>query len=183
MTTIRTLVFSLLIALAIASTAVAQKHPNLELGFKPEKLYQLSDLDSVNLFNGNLIIRIPIGQQYPVNADFGYHLTLVYNAKMWDYTKQDADGLSYYKARPSRSSNAGVGWRVSLGRLIPPYSSTSLVYPETNPEWLYESPDGAESKFGDARIRVAEMTASTMKLEFPNGATHTFSKRGTRCRV
>ena len=44
-------------------------------------------------------------------------------------------------------------------------------------------PSGAESKFGDARIRVAEMTASTMKLEFPNGATHTFSKSGTRWRL
>ena len=64
---------------------LAQKHPNIELGFNAERRYQFGDVDSVNLFNGNLIVHIPIAGAISTHADFKYQLTLIYNSKVWDY--------------------------------------------------------------------------------------------------
>src|ERR1700755_1760370 len=82
----RGILLSLLLAIA-AMPLLAQKHPNIELGFNADKLYQFTTLDAVNLFNGNLVVTIPMGQRYPVNDEFSYGLTLVYNSKVWDYRK------------------------------------------------------------------------------------------------
>jgi hypothetical protein len=44
----------------IASSAVfGQSEPNLETGFKPYGSYHGSDIDSVNVMNGNLTLHIP----------------------------------------------------------------------------------------------------------------------------
>src|SRR6476469_4119751 len=96
--------------------AAAQKPAGLELGIQPEKLYQFSDLDSVNLFNGNLMTSIPIGQRYSVGGSLSYQLNLVYNSKVWDYEQYfDGNGKPFYVARPNLRSNAGLGWRLTLG--------------------------------------------------------------------
>ena len=78
-----------ILALLMASAAVAQEqiHPNLEQGVAPNKLYQFGNLDTVNLFNGNLMIHLPIGASYPVGPGFGYQLVLTYNSKVWDYDR------------------------------------------------------------------------------------------------
>lgn len=59
--------------------------PTLERGFSPNQVYQFNDLDSVNLFNGNLAVNIPIGPVYRVGGDLSYQLRLVYNSKIWDF--------------------------------------------------------------------------------------------------
>src|SRR5215212_6124277 len=98
--------------------------PSREHGFAPEKLYQFSNVDSVNLFNGNVIITVPIGIEYPAHA-FSYRFQLVYNSKAWtrqyDYSDEHpCSDLSCVVSRPHRQSNAGVGWRLSFGRLFGP---------------------------------------------------------------
>ncbi|HWW59730.1 MAG TPA: hypothetical protein VN181_00045, partial [Thermoanaerobaculia bacterium] len=181
----------------------AQKHPNIELGFNAEKLYQFTGLDSVNLFNGNLVVTIPIGRRYPVNDEFSYGLTLVYNSKVWDYEKivvvQQGSGDDYYVGDPSRRSNAGLGWRLSLGRLLSP-SAAATRYPFTDrPYWVYESPAGDEHAFdtfdpagnnalvkvenGTSYLRMVKVTESLRKVEFPNGEVHEFTNMGTRWRL
>src|SRR5258706_13387745 len=67
-----------------AFTTVAQQHPVKEKGFNPDRLYDFRGLDTINTFNGNLIITIPLGQRYNVNANLSYGLTLVYNGVVWD---------------------------------------------------------------------------------------------------
>ena len=106
---------------ALGLTASAQKPTNIELGFKPEQLYQFGSLDSVNLYNGNLLVNLPIGNRYPVSSTLSYQLVLSYNSNMWDYLQYEStsrSGLFYHEAVPNFRSNAGVGWRLSLGRLI-----------------------------------------------------------------
>lgn len=115
---------SFFFAFAVAAADLAEQTPQIERGFRPDKLYQFLDLDSVNMFNGNLIIRLPIGPAYPQSAGGAQALTLVYNAKVWDY-KSDVYYLSgtahnYRLGVPAANSNAGLGWSVSLGRLISP---------------------------------------------------------------
>ena len=47
-------------------------------------MFQSGDVDDINVFNGNVILRVPVGQPYPLRPGFGYNLTLTYNSKVWD---------------------------------------------------------------------------------------------------
>ena len=51
-----------------------------QTGFHPEKLYQFSDLDHVNMFNGNLIITLPMGETYPLGGGSSSDNILVHNS-------------------------------------------------------------------------------------------------------
>ena len=119
--------------------AAAQQHPNVAQGFNPSGSFAAGDIDNVNLFNGNLVIRIPLGQSYPVNAGLSYGLTLVYNSQVWEH--QLYAGVT--QSLPYRTSNAGLGWTLSLGRLNPP---ATLGEFETYRD-SYMSPDGARHTF------------------------------------
>ena len=80
----RRIVVALVAFVLAASAALAQQHPNKEKGFNPDRLYDFKGLDTINTFNGNLLITIPLGQRYNVNASLSYGLTLVYNGVVWD---------------------------------------------------------------------------------------------------
>src|SRR5687768_10384506 len=143
MTTMKRLVLSALLAL-VALSAAAQQHPNAARGFSPEKVYQLGNIDNVNVFNGNVTVTLPLGGTYPVGGGLSYGLTLVYNSKNWDIRVSSA----VPEVIPNRTSNAGLGWQVTLGTLISPYDSTSFSLNEQG-LWVYASPDGAEHVFFD----------------------------------
>ena len=68
------------LAAALAVPAAAETHPNLATGFQADKAFAAGGVDSVNGFNGNLVITLPIGGSYPVGAGLSYGLTLVYNS-------------------------------------------------------------------------------------------------------
>src|SRR5438093_12704512 len=107
----------LLAALVLGPALWAQQHPNGDRGFSPERVYAFQDIDAINTFNGNLIITIPIGQTYPVNA-LSYGLKLVYNGTVWDHERSTypPTNAPCTQSVPSRRSNAGIGWMLSLGR-------------------------------------------------------------------
>jgi RHS repeat-associated protein len=170
-------------ALLLSTAALAQQSPALEKGFSPEKLYSFGNIDAINTFNGNLTLSLPLGPSYPVNAGLAYGLSLSYNSKVWDY--ETYGGLT--RALPNRRSDAGLGWLLSLGRLIPPNSPTSIS------EWSYESPDGRDHAFtalgtygavlpvtkvayttDNSYLRLLQKNDGTMEVEFPDGSVQTF---------
>ena len=69
--------------LAISLSALAQQHPNEAKGFAPDKIFNSNGPDTVNTFNGNLAISIPIGPRYQVSRTLSYGLDLFYNARPW----------------------------------------------------------------------------------------------------
>src|ERR1019366_8207434 len=95
---------------------------------------------------------------------------------------------------PDRRSNAGVGWRVSMGRLIPPNDPTNMGCDQGTfllcANWVYESPDGADHRIGDANpgysadgsyLRLKSYLVSGVtyrEIEFPNGMIHRFDDTG-----
>jgi hypothetical protein len=130
--------------LLLGSALAAQPVPSLERGVKPDKLYQFGDLDSVNVMNGNLLVRIPIGSSYPVGGGLSYGLGLIYNSKAWDFQEASFQGNIYGQALPDRLSNAGMGWSVTLGRLLSPTD----VFNDNHPwQWTYIGPDGSQHLF------------------------------------
>lgn len=137
-------------------------HPALARGYDRATAFAAGEVDDVNLFNGNLVVNLPIGQSYPGGGSLSYRLNLVYNSKVWDLIgKQDLIGppvngwQSRVHAMPTRHSNAGLGWSLGLGRLHAPDeldSSAELRDPQkyTYNEswlWLYVGADGGEHRF------------------------------------
>ena len=125
-------------------------------GYDPTKAYELGELDTVNTFNGNLTLRIPIGQSYATGGGFSYGLTLAYNSQIWDLDRSNehppdpACGLSWAtRAWPMIDANAGLGWKLSLGELYGPndlHPDSHALAVHKGPGWLYAAPDGSRHK-------------------------------------
>jgi YD repeat-containing protein len=180
----------LALAVAIAAcTALAQQHPNQEKGFDPTKLYHFADIDSINTFNGNLIVTLPLTQTFRVGPLLSYSFTPVYNANVWDARSYDPNLL---QLTPCRRCNAGLGWILSLGRLIPPSDPTNSQI-DPNHGFLYESPDGRDHPFtvtppgtpmpyyvfakDESGLRM-QITDTTKTIEFPDGTRRKFFTDG-----
>jgi RHS repeat-associated protein len=176
--------------------ALAQQHPSHERGFDPEKMYQLGDIDSVNLLNGGVSISIPIGSSYPLSERFAYGpFSLVYNSKAWDFQEAAFQGAIHSQAVPDRLSNAGMGWSLSLGRIIGPDSPYNDYETE---QWVYISPDGADHRFykdlhdngppgidhcetvcftrDSTYLRLRKLSNTVRELDLPDGTIHTFTR-------
>ena len=164
--------------------------PRSSAASRADKVFQVGDLDNVNLFNGNLVVTIPIGGSYPVGGGLSYSLTLVYNSNAWDYESVVYGNDVYTQALPDRRSNAGLGWRLSLGELLAPADPSNECGP-----WCYVGPDGAEHTFyptlheGDtAETNVTytrdgsylrqKVVAGGREIEFPDGTIHKFDGLG-----
>lgn len=189
--------FAAALALAATTSANAQQHPTLARGFSAEKSFQVGELDNVNLFNGNLVVTLPIGQRFKTGGDFEYGLTLVYNSNVWeiDDVIQSTEGWTVARNHPL--DNAGLGWNLSLGRLLEPNDPNNDRLLTFN----YISPDGAEHQFADVlrvgqpvvegvkyavdgsflRLVLTPANAPTVaKVQFPDGDVHEFQKYGAR---
>lgn len=190
----RTLTVCLLV-LFLVPFAFADKPANQNRGFSADKVYAVGDIDSVNVFNGNLIVRIPLGQEYAVGPVLRYQFNLVYNSTIWDYREllldqegrenDDPPPLGLRQAVPADYANAGMGWMISLGQLL---------LPNENREISYLGPDGAQHEFkndfDDAaalftedgsylRLRtVNDVEGSHYEVDFPDGTVRTFSITG-----
>ncbi|HEY0781754.1 MAG TPA: hypothetical protein VGE98_04805 [Thermoanaerobaculia bacterium] len=189
----------LILALCGAPAARAQEHPNVEHGFAANKA---CDLDSINTFNGNLVLTIPLGPTYTVGGDLSYNLSLVYNSNPWKFRNRTAsNGQDVTLAVPVLLSNAGLGWSVSLGHF---YAMTDMD--NDTGTWAYVSSDGAWHSFyeklhdsdpedaGDvpgnlltgqqvlytrdgSYLRLQRL-GSGAEIDFPNGQAHTFDAQG-----
>jgi hypothetical protein len=184
---IRSLVVVALLIM-VAVPAGAQMPQNFEKGFAPEKIYQFGNLDNVNLFNGNLTVIIPIGDTYGLDGGTAYGLVLSYNSSVWehwDVTPIPVGGGSWsccvQWTFPNRRSNAGLGWTLSLGRLVAansPLSALNIVG-----TGAYESPDGNDHLIGGGlstnTVRTIDGTlmrwhTDTQKLDSPDGLQRSF---------
>lgn len=148
---------SLVVVLCLTTLVAAQDHQNLTRSISVGHSF---GADEVDLFNGNMMYSLPIGQQYPVNGTLSYGTTLHYNSRPWEWRQRcDTTGNCYTQAVPNASSNAGLGWRMSFGELI------RLSDPRNNTERLiYESPSGSQHVFyrrpheGDPSVVGTEYT-------------------------
>jgi len=166
--------------------AFAQDHPFESKGPSRDAL---SSIDSVNPSNGNGFMSIPIGQTYHIGGKVTLQLTLNYNSKVWQTISgvlMDEIVGNYPTAFPSRKSNAGVGWRLSLGELAPPQSprnpsqGTWMFIDSSGGEHLFHNtlhnglaPDGAQYTRDGSYIRM--QTEGPFRLvELPNGLVYRF---------
>ena len=154
-----------------------------------------------------MTLSLPIGAPYPVNGGFSYGLKLVYNSSPWLFKTvkysipPDFHEISRTQAYPNPCSNAGLGWRVSFGRMDPPCQvPDSSGFPPSGP--LYQDENGTDHIFyptlhpGDADdaavggvsdveytrdgsyLRLKVYTAGYREIEFPDGSVRRFDATG-----
>jgi YD repeat-containing protein len=175
-------------------TASAQQHVNQEKGFSADKVYDFHSLDSVSMFNGNLNVRIPLGQTYHVGT-LSYGFGLTYNSNVWRWTyigpfppAEHRGDFGYSLAHVDPRSNAGMGWTLSLGRLMKPGDAVS----NPSAQWVYESPDGADHSFkpnlhggstpdpvytysrDNSYMRMHSVSSTRKEIELPDGSVQVF---------
>jgi hypothetical protein len=163
--TVRTSILRRLAALAglavlTALPAAAQDNPDTGRGFQADKVYQFGQIDSVNLFNGNLTLALPLGGSYPVNGDLSYALALTYNSNIWRFNGyqwwQPGGGIISSQVASLEKTNAGPGWRLTLGEL------QDSAYPENDgTQWVYVARDGASHAFYDT-LHAGETATSSV---------------------
>ncbi len=183
----------LALLLPAAASYAGPQHPNVARGFKAESAFQVGEIDNVNLFNGNLALTIPIGQTYPVGGGFSHKLTLVYNSKVWDWELYCPFNPTQCVnlPTPAEGTNAGLGWTLTLGELVPP-----LTQPRNPAEqWQYTSSDGGEHLFyptlhpndtpvagvsytRDGSYLRMKQVGSFRDIEYPDGTIHRFDSLG-----
>jgi len=193
--------------------------PMFTKGFDPTKTYDLRALDSINTFNGNLVVTVPLTQTFRVSPTLSYGWTAVYNSRAWDAHpisagvpqsceiidpdpnnyggNNDVGVLCQFEQAltamlPCRRCNAGLGWVVSMGRLVPPEDPTNEMT-ASDRGFLYEGPDGREHPFSsvganaeppyttystdESRLRL-HATLTERIVDFPDGTTQIFEKLG-----
>jgi YD repeat-containing protein len=191
----------LAIAILWVTPAVMATQPaNQKKGFNANDVYQFNGIDSVNTFNGNLTLAIPIGSSYSVGGGLSYGLTLFSNANVWESVQHchpiggnpnvcqtvcprfggcdnvgDRQMPNYML--PHRRANAGVGWTLSLGRLYQP-EHPAMAEHEV---WTYESPDGSDHSFETADPNTVSYTSDGTYLRMtrevdPNNGTRYIRK-------
>lgn len=145
-------VVALVVSLLFALQALANNPPETERGFKPEMVYQFNGFDSVNLYNGNLNLTIPLAS-YPVSADVSYSFVLRYAGNVWEYVRDCVESgpgdpnppPCEPKWRQHYNDNAGLGWSIHFGRLRYGHSFYGQTLP--NNSFVYTSPDGSDHNF------------------------------------
>ncbi len=183
-----------MLCLAAAEPARAQ-HPNIARGFTPSGMIDVGGIDTVNGFNSNLSMRIPIGISYPVGGTMGsYSFALTYNSNVFDHVSKAglcaSNHVTSVYAITDPLANAGLGWSFSLGHMNPgpvlPQGYESAPRPG---DGTYRSMDGAEhALFRDlpphSNILYSRdgsflrYDQDTGILEFPDGTRHYFGDNG-----
>ena len=194
----RRALLALAVAFLITGPLRGQQSPNAVKGLPSNGVFESSEVDQINLFNGSLNLTIPIGQTYKVAGDLSYAVRLTYSSNNWDYNTREVDEYDngyliqhfYAQAYLNSLSNAGVGWLFTLGRVLPPGTHPSQS------EYCYQSPDGGEhcfeSKLHDSDAASDSNTSYTRdgtylrmrivgtsrEIDFPDGTTHVFGSNG-----
>lgn len=137
----RKLAYTLIAALLVPSI-FGQTVPNIARGFDPEKAFQMGDYDTINTFNGNVVVSIPIGPTFSPGGNLKYGLHLIYNGNMWSFAGSDTQPESI----PNRYCNAGLGWQLTLGDLVAPKDPLQTAMTSAG-NWLFGGPDGSEHVF------------------------------------
>ena len=156
------------LALALLGTfsalAMAQSGPDHDPTDAPgytQNLFHHDQVDSINVYNGQLTIPIAVGPSYPIGPKLKFQAMLIYNSTVWEYglpAFPSELGLYYViKADPS----LGIGWNFSVGAIKAcgaPHGTPSVR------DICYVSPDGAEHLFDNSPIANYYKTSDTSQF-------------------
>src|SRR6185369_8460521 len=188
-----------------SSTSLSQQAARPERGAMPNRTYSLTDIESINLQNGNLNLSIPLASLPPVaGGKLSWTVTANYNSKLWNTLRTQADYANDLQWNPYVVDTPSLdgGWRIG-GRYVMTFRNSNedfsrLVYPGNSglPSWelnllnnnsywkmVLVLPDGSEHEFRPVDSSPYAGTQDFLRgyfNVFPNGnATRYYSVDGS----
>jgi RHS repeat-associated protein len=152
----------------IAISAQAQSAQQPQRGFAPAGTYTLSEIESINSSNGNVMFSIPI-TSLPVNqgGSPGMGLSLLYNSKVFDPTAVLVPNGSTFTTRTFLTTSPNGNWRYVLGytfEIIDRRSDYYYPYGGTPQE--------------ECAVRTSAADVMKVRMRFPDGSTREFRPTG-----
>ena len=138
-----------LCALLLAPRSLAaQNGPDNDADAAPgytNSVFHHEEIDSINLYNGQLTLPIALGPSYPIGPKLRLQLSLVYNSRVDDFgapkAGQTPPPQQSFAYRPLvGNSSLGIGWELSLGAIKNCRHGISIGQ-------CYVAPDGSQHMF------------------------------------
>lgn len=187
---LHSVIIGVLILLFATPLYAQNQHKNQARGFNANGVYSTNDLDSVNLFNGNLILRVPLGSSYRVSNSLSYSFVLFYNSALWSqievcqptidvnspsyfppYSAFYIDGVNFYleDALDDSYAGSGRGWdNECFTYSVPNPSANAGMGWQLSMGKLYYPRSGVS----DDRLTATEKFYYVYQT--PDGSEHTF---------
>lgn len=184
-------VFVLLCAAVLGSAAALADDTVSSRGFHAGEVHQYNDFDSVNQFNGNLGLAVPLGQTFRTNGSLQYGFSIRYNSQLWnlrnwgDGTNQDPGGGTHgswrgegetMEAYPASTFNAGLGWHFAVSGRIVWHPGDVVIGPGETSLPDYADSTGAEHSFGTALHQFG--AGATVPVGFSNDSSYYRMRKG-----
>lgn len=181
-----------LVGCLAAHSKAQSQHANQSRGFDANGVYSTRDVDSVNLFNGNLVLTIPVGGTYPVGGGLSYSLKLVYNSSLWNHKEIcPVQTTGYYTNWAHFGSQGELLWmeqpypNANDGEIITPRDSGSECFTiaEPNPEtnagmgWQLSLGKLFPPRYDQADANPFSTEKQNWVYVSPDGAEHSFYVR------
>lgn len=162
------LVLTLLLCNVASALGQDERHP--QRGFYPGNSYALSDIETISMSSGNLMMNVPLGS-LPAGrgGSSGFQLSLMYNSKLYDsyidtmYDQQGNPDNQYFVV----SSEDG-GWRYAL-----PVGYEMQLISRFNEEPRAECDTGTGAYNYQRNAYIWKM-----QMIYPDGSTHGFRPVG-----
>jgi RHS repeat-associated protein len=135
-----------------AAVARPQSGPDNDADAAPgyvNSVFHHGQVDSINLYNGQLTIPISLGPSYPVGPKLKFQAILTYNSRKWDYGHPTIQPPDFVYQPLVGNPALGQGWEFTLGAI-------KLCKQGSASGFCYFGPDGSQhmfnhgSKTGDA---------------------------------
>jgi RHS repeat-associated protein len=141
-------------------------------GINPGGSYSISDIENINLENGNVNLSIPLASLPPIaGGKLKLTVSAIYNSKLWNVTRSEENG-SYFPYRnyvvdTPQQSDAG-GWQIGGGY--------GLFFREAREDFSYQLP--VDSSQGYEWHRLTDHNWYKLVLRTPDGAEHELRPSG-----
>jgi RHS repeat-associated protein len=151
-----------LVLLTSFSVLRAQNGPDNDANSAPgyaRSVFHTGAIDSINLYNGQLTIPLPLGPSYPIGPNLRMQLVLNYNSRVDDFGSPSTQYPDFY-VRPLVGDPAlPIGWTLTLGAIKAcKHGITAGV--------CYFSPDGSQHQF-DLGAKTGDATPYYLKGSGP----------------
>ena len=133
--------------LAAGAQVSAQNGPDNDPDAAPgyvNSAFHHSQIDSINLYNGQLTIPIAIGPSYPIGPRLRVQLTLNYNSRREDFGKPAVQDLEFFYKPFAGNPALGIGWDLTLGAIKSCQQAVTVGQ-------CYVGPDGSQHMFNKAQ--------------------------------
>ncbi len=104
------------LVLAIALLAIGEvlgqaQNQAGERGLNPGRSYAVSDIETIGLFSGNMMLNMPLGALPPGRGGMSAGIGLSYNSKLWDTLVSDVERFGVTHDKKTLVPSQEGGWR------------------------------------------------------------------------